>query len=180
MTDATDAIADAATDAETGTTIEQLKSVPATLAEQARQDELAKRREAAERYRELLRRNENPEDGDTLALRECMTVLGRGVSDLPDDLELMAVLDAMDAARHDQEELAPQLSDARRRRDEASAVYAAERDEVQARHAELMRQADAEHGHVSALIHAASRTITQPGRHKARWQAMIEGRVDRD
>ena len=161
------------------TAVEQVKAEPATLTEQVRQDELATRREAAERYRELLRRNGRPTSGDTEALREVMSVLGRSLRDLDNDLELVAVLDAMDAAGRDQEELKPQLHAAVMRRNEASAAYTAERDDVQGRHAELMRQADAGHARVSALVHAAARTIAQPGRHRARWAEIVEGRVDR-
>ena len=161
------------------TAVEQVKAEPATLTEQVRQDELATRREAAERYRELLRRNGRPTSGDTEALREVMSVLGRSLRDLDGDLELVAVLDAMDAAGRAQEELEPQLHAAVKRLGEARATYAAERDEVHDRHAELIRQAGADHRRVCSRSAAANRTINQRGRHEARWAAIMEGRVDR-
>lgn len=101
----------------------------AALLESLKQTTGQRKAEATARYRELLGRADNPQDGDTEALRECMGELGIAQADVAADLY----------ALHEEQKLAGQV------------LPAAKVRELKTAHGEVVKDADAR---LRGLIHA--------------------------
>jgi len=145
------------------------------LVEQFKQKAAARRHAAAERYRELLLRSDEPRPGDAAALAECMTVLGRGEDDLEGDLELVQRIAAVTQAEEQLQALAAPLNEARTEQRRVAAWADEQRAKLEAKIGERVGAAGKALAAVRAQ-HAAAASVAAEGPSvRDRWQAIVEG-----
>ncbi len=133
--------------------------------------------DAGRRYRELLERAEQPQEGDAVAVAECMRHLGRRPEDLAGDIGLAREMAAAAAAAVEFEATEQDYHDKAKAHQAAAAWAEQRRKEVEAEIAERLKPAEeadlAAHGKVNKTRHMKN----QVGYLARRWAAVVSGEL---
>ncbi len=146
---------------------------PTSTIEQLQAARLEQRRKAAERYRELLLRNDNPKAGDADALIAVLQVLDRQLGDLPHDITLVRALVASEEAERQAQELAGPCEKARQAFQKVKARTDQERVDFERGANERVQAAETALRKLTAERHSLHVASEQAPRDE--WTALVEG-----
>lgn len=148
----------------TTTTVEQLQAAM-----------LRRRAEAAEEYRELLLRNENPKPDDPDRLAECLKVLGRTANDIAEDLEILLGIKAGEEALASNAALDEPIKEFAQRRRAAVDAMQAEYETLRNKNETLRLELENEFNRLDCQRNSFREPIRLHSLYVKRWQAIIDG-----
>jgi len=145
------------------------------LVEQFKQEAAQRRHAAAERYREVLLRSDEPRAGDAAALAESMALLGRVEGDLEGDIELVRRLAAIAQAQEQLQALVAPLKEARAEQNKVAAWADKERAKLEAKIRERVAAAEKALASVQAAHTAAAAVAGEGQQARDSWQCVVAG-----
>lgn len=145
------------------------------LVEQFKQNAAQQRHAAAECYRELLLRSDEPRAGDAAILTEVMGILGRGEDDLEGDVELVRRTVAIAQAQEQLQALLAPLKEAGAEQRLVAAWADEQRSKLEAKIRERAAAAGKALGSVQAAHTAAAGVASEGQQVRDLWAAIVAG-----